>query len=87
MGSVWLAERSDGRFERRVAVKFLSLALMGRTGEERFRREGSIVGGVAHENIAIVSGCWRSTSGQPYLVLEFVEGEHIDPTATSKAWM
>src|SRR5262245_2227137 len=28
MGSVWLAERSDGRFDRRVAVKFLSFALM-----------------------------------------------------------
>ena len=25
MGSVWLAERSDRRFERRVAVKFLSV--------------------------------------------------------------
>jgi eukaryotic-like serine/threonine-protein kinase len=78
MGSVWLAERSDGRFERRVAVKFLSLALMGRTGEERFRREGSIVGRLAHENIAQLVDAGVSTSGQPYLVLEFVEGEHID---------
>src|ERR1700686_1550319 len=32
MGSVWLAERSDGRFERREAVKFLNLALMGKGG-------------------------------------------------------
>ena len=40
MGSVWLAERVDGRFDRRVAVKFLSVALAGR-GEERFRREGA----------------------------------------------
>jgi serine/threonine-protein kinase len=37
MGSVWLAERSDGRFERRVAVKFLNIALMGKVGEERFK--------------------------------------------------
>ena len=29
MGSVWLAERSDGRFERRAAVKFLNIALDG----------------------------------------------------------
>jgi hypothetical protein len=28
MGNVWLAERGDGRFERRVAVKFLNIALM-----------------------------------------------------------
>src|ERR1044071_6315880 len=40
MGSVWLAERNDGRFERRVAVKFLNFALMGKSGEERFKREG-----------------------------------------------
>ncbi|MFZ0299437.1 MAG: hypothetical protein WAM13_13895 [Candidatus Sulfotelmatobacter sp.] len=29
MGQVWLAERSDGRFERKAAVKFLNVALMG----------------------------------------------------------
>jgi serine/threonine protein kinase len=33
MGTVWLAERSDGRFERRVAVKVLNVALMGKGGE------------------------------------------------------
>ena len=38
MGSVWLAERSDGRFERQVAVKFLNISLMGKSGEERFKR-------------------------------------------------
>ena len=41
MGTVWLAERSDGRFERRVAVKVLNFALMGKGGEERFRREAA----------------------------------------------
>src|SRR5215475_9540289 len=39
MGNVWLAERVDGRFERRVAVKFLNIALIGEAGEERFKRE------------------------------------------------
>ena len=29
MGSVWLAERCDGRFEGRAAVKLLNIALMG----------------------------------------------------------
>jgi serine/threonine protein kinase len=50
MGSVWLAARSDGRFERRAAVKFLSLALTGR-GDERFRREGATVARLSHPNI------------------------------------
>src|SRR5262249_10321242 len=36
MGSVWLAERNDGRFERQVAVKFLNFSLVGTAGEERF---------------------------------------------------
>ena len=43
MGSVWLAERCDGRFEGRAAIKLLNVALMGRAGEERFRREGNIL--------------------------------------------
>jgi serine/threonine protein kinase/tetratricopeptide (TPR) repeat protein len=78
MGSVWLAERNDGRFERRVAVKFLNVSLMGKLGEERFKREGSILGRLAHPNIAdlIDAGVWQA--GQPYLVLEYVEGQHID---------
>ncbi len=78
MGSVWLAERSDGRFQRRVAVKFLNLARMGKSGEERFKREGSILGRLAHEHIADLMDAGVSPAGQPYLVLEYVEGDHID---------
>lgn len=78
MGSVWLAERSDGRFERRVAVKFLSLALAGRGGHERFKREGSILGRLAHPHIAELVDAGVSPAGQPYLVLEHVEGQYID---------
>ena len=44
MGTVWLADRSDGRFNRRAAVKLLSFALAKRGGEERFKREGRILG-------------------------------------------
>src|SRR5687767_9622547 len=35
MGSVWLAERSDGRFQRPAAVKLLNASLAGRGGEAR----------------------------------------------------
>jgi serine/threonine protein kinase len=78
MGSVWLAERSDGRFERRVALKFLSGALAGRGGQARFKREGSILGRLTHEHIAELVDAGVSPAGQPYLVLEYVEGDHID---------
>jgi serine/threonine-protein kinase len=77
MGSVWLAERSDGRFERRVAIKFLHVSLVGR-GEERFRREGAFLGRLTHSHIAELIDAGVSASGQPYLVLEYVEGRHID---------
>src|SRR5262249_31736718 len=43
MGSVWLAERSDGRFERRVAIKFLHFSVAAGSGAERFKREGRIL--------------------------------------------
>ena len=78
MGSVWLAERVDGRFERRVAIKFLNIALMGKAGEERFKREGSILGRLAHPHIAELIDAGLSPIGQPYLILEYVEGDHID---------
>ena len=78
MGSVWLAERSDGRFERRVAVKLLNISLMGKIGEERFKREGNILGQLAHPHVANLIDAGVSEAGQPYLVLEHVEGTHID---------
>jgi len=78
MGSVWLARRSDGRYEGKVAIKFLNAALVGRAGEERFRREGSILARLADPNIARLIDAGVSASGQPYLVLELVEGKRID---------
>ena len=78
MGSVWLAERSDGRFDRKVAVKFLNIALIGRAGEKRFSREGTILSRLAHSHIAELIDAGVSHAGQPYLVLEHVEGDHID---------
>jgi len=78
MGTVWLAERNDGRFERRVAVKILNIALMGKGGEERFKREGRILGRLTHPHIAELIDAGVSLTGQPFLVLEYVEGDHID---------
>jgi serine/threonine protein kinase len=78
MGTVWLAHRSDGRFERQAAVKFVSIALAGVSGEERFKREGSIVGRMTHPNVAELLDAGVSPGGQPYLVLEYVDGVAID---------
>ncbi len=78
MGSVWLARRSDGRYEAHVAVKLLNAALVGRGGEERFRREGTILARLAHPHIARLIDAGVSNTGQPFLVLELVKGKHID---------
>ena len=78
MGSVWLAERCDGRFEGRAAVKLLNIALMGRSGEERFRREGNFLAKLTHPHIARLIDAGVSTTRQPYLVLEYVDGRSID---------
>lgn len=78
MGSVWLAERSDGRFERRVAIKFLGLSVAAGDGAERFAREGKFLGQLAHPHIAELIDAGVGPAGEPYLVLEYVEGEPID---------
>jgi eukaryotic-like serine/threonine-protein kinase len=78
MGSVWLARRTDGRFEGRAAVKVLNLALLSATGQERFRREGSVLARLAHPGVARLLDAGVTAAGQPFLVLEYIDGERID---------
>ena len=52
MGSVWLAERSDGRFEGVAAVKLLNASLVGRARRGALQREGSILARLQHPHIA-----------------------------------
>jgi len=77
-GSVWLAERCDGRFEGRAAVKLLNISLVGRAGEERFKREGNILARLTHPQIAHLIDAGVSPAGQPYLIIEHVDGQHVD---------
>lgn len=78
MGTVWLARRADGRFEGTAAVKLLNVSLLGRSGELRFKREGSLLARLSHPNIAHLLDAGVAAGGQPYLVLEHVEGERLD---------
>ena len=78
MGTVWLARRADGRFEGTAAVKLLNLALLSPTGQERFRREGSVLARLTHPGIARLLDAGVGGTGQPYLVLEHVDGMPID---------
>jgi serine/threonine-protein kinase len=78
MGTVWLAHRSDGRFEGQAAVKLLNTALVGHPSEQRFAREGSVLARLQHPNIAHLLDAGVAANSQPYLVLEYVQGERID---------
>ncbi len=78
MGSVWLGRRTDGRFEGHAAIKLMNLALMSESGQARFRREGTALARLAHPAIARLLDAGVAPSGQPYLVIEFVEGQRID---------
>jgi eukaryotic-like serine/threonine-protein kinase len=78
MGTVWRARRADGRFEGCVAVKLLNAALVGRPAEQRFVREGHVLANLQHPHIAHLVDAGVASSGQAYLVLEYVEGVRID---------
>ena len=79
MGEVWLARRSDGRFDGLVAVKILHAHIAQSSARERFLREGRILGHLSHPNIARLLDAGSTPLGVSYLVLEYVEeGVPID---------
>ncbi|MDG6348899.1 serine/threonine-protein kinase, partial [Luteimonas sp. 8-5] len=77
MGQVWLAGRADGLYQRRVALKLLRPGLADPNLHLRFTRERQILARLAHPHIARLLDAGISKDGQPYLALEYVEGEPI----------
>jgi len=85
MGEVWLASRSDGRFEGHCAIKFVdSLAGRGRL-VERFRHEGRLLARLTHANIARLIDAGTTEDGRQYLAIEYIDGEPIDQYCSSHA--
>lgn len=78
MGSVWRARRTDGRYEGQVAIKLLRTGLRSRGEAERFAREGQLLARLDHPHIARLIDAGVGPDGQPYLVLDHVEGLPID---------
>jgi serine/threonine protein kinase len=77
MGSVWLAERDDEQFQKRVAVKLLSAGLPAAEALRRFREERQILASLEHPHIARLLDAGRSEEGLHYIVMEYVEGVAI----------
>jgi serine/threonine protein kinase len=78
MGQVWLARRTDGLYDGKAAIKLMRLAAVEPGANERFAREGRLLGRLNHPNIARLLDAGVTPSGERYLVLEYVEGERID---------
>ena len=77
MGDVYVAERADGRFQRRVALKVVRTGLDSDHTVRRFQAEGRILARLEHPGIARLYDAGVH-EGRPYLVMELVQGERID---------
>ena len=78
MGQVWLAERRDGAFQHKVAIKVLASALGDPEAVRRAESERQFLAWLNHPNIAHVIDGGSTPDGQPYVVMEYVQGERID---------
>jgi len=74
---VWLGERADGAVKREVAVKLPSIFFTSGSDRERFVREKDLLAAMAHAHIARLYDAGIAESGQPFLVLEYVDGVPI----------
>jgi non-specific serine/threonine protein kinase/serine/threonine-protein kinase len=75
MGAVFLAERSDGEFEQKVALKIIRQSFAGAEMERHFRRERQILASLNNPNIAKLLDGGVSAYGELFLVMEYVEGK------------
>jgi tetratricopeptide (TPR) repeat protein len=78
MGSVWLGCRSDDKFEGKAAVKLLERRGLGQLAVTQIRHEANLLARLSHAHIARLFDAGVRENGQPYLVLEYVEGQPID---------
>src|SRR4029077_590638 len=78
MGRVFLAERADHEFSRRVAIKLIKRGMDTDAIIRRFRNEREILASLDHPNIARLLDGGTCRDGLPYFVMEYIEGQPID---------
>ncbi|GAB5533914.1 MAG: hypothetical protein Rubg2KO_01630 [Rubricoccaceae bacterium] len=83
MGQVLLAERADGLFDQRVAIKLVHPGLAPDL-IARFRAERRILAGLEHPGIARLLDGGQAPDGRPYLAMEYVDGEPVTVYADRK---
>ena len=77
MGAVYLALRDGEDFEKQVAIKLIRPGVDPNTILPRFLAERRILAGLDHPYIARLIDGGTSPDGQPYFVMEYVEGVSI----------
>jgi serine/threonine-protein kinase len=78
MAVVFLAERADGQFEQRVALKRIQSGIDTEEVLKRFDQERQILARAQHPNIAGLLDGGVDDQGRPFCVMEYVEGRPID---------
>ncbi len=84
MGAVYLAERTDGKFAQKVAVKMLKREFNVERIRRNFRREREILAKLDHPFIARLLDAGTTEDGVPFLAMEYVEGLPIDRFCEAK---
>ncbi|MEL6951274.1 MAG: protein kinase [Pseudomonadota bacterium] len=78
MGDVYLAERADGEYTVQVAIKLMHGSAQSEQMLARFRAERQILAQLQHPNVAQLLDGGASDDGQPYFVMEYVDGQPLD---------
>lgn len=78
MGVVYLAERADGKFQQKVALKLLKREMNTSALRRRFEQERAILASLEHPNIARLLDTGTTNDKIPFLAMEYVEGLPID---------
>jgi serine/threonine-protein kinase len=78
MGTVWEGERIDGAYRRRVAIKLIRRGMDSDAVVRRFRHERQILASLDHPHVARLYDGGMTEQGQPYFVMEYVDGLPID---------
>lgn len=78
MGMVYRAERADDAFRREVAIKVVRHGADAQGIVRRFKRERETLAAMDHPNIARVFDGGTTADGDPYFVMEYVDGVRVD---------
>jgi serine/threonine protein kinase len=84
MGSVYLANRIDGQYDKTVAIKVLTKGFNNQNIKDRFLREKQILAQLRHPNIVPLLDAGTTDDGIPWFVLEFIDGKNISEFCQSK---